>query len=402
MVDPSPPADALARGDSEIGEERMEGPLKGIKVVELAGLGALPFGSLKLADMGAEVVRVDRLSEVPENPEARPHNSWDRGRRSIALDLKDPRAVETVLRLAEGADAFLEAFRPGVAERLGLGPDVLHARNPRLVYGRLTGWGQTGPLSRVAGHSLNYEAITGATRSIGPAGGPPVPTLTLLGDFAGGGLHLAYGVVCALLEAQRSGRGQVVDAAMVDGVSSLMGVFHGMDAMGMSSDDLGTNLFDGGAPFYNVYETADGRYVSVAPMEPHFYALLLEKIGLDPADLPDQYDEAHWPEMRERLAEVFRTKTRDEWSELLEGTDACYAPVLTLSEARAYPHNRTRGMFMADRETPELIPTPRLSRTPGEPGDSPAWIGADTDAVLSEAGFSAEEISDLREAGTIR
>ena len=380
----------------------MAGPLEGIKVVELAGLGALPFGSLKLADMGAEVVRVDRLSEVPENPEARPHNSWDRGRRSIALDLKDPRAVETVLRLAEGADAFLEAFRPGVAERLGLGPEILHARNPRLVYGRLTGWGQEGPLARVAGHSLNYEAITGATRSIGPAGGPPVPTLTLLGDFAGGGLHLAYGVVCALLEAQRSGRGQVVDAAMVDGVSALMGVFHGMDAMGMSSEELGTNLFDGGAPFYNVYETSDGRYVSVAPMEPHFYALLLEKIGLDPAQLPDQYDEAHWPEMRERLAEVFRTKTRDEWSELLEGSDACYAPVLTLSEARAYPHNRARGMFMPDREAPELVPTPRLSRTPGEPGDSPAWIGADTDAILGEAGFSAEEVAELREAGTIR
>jgi len=379
----------------------MAGPLAGIKVVELAGLGALPFGSLKLADMGAEVVRVDRLSDVPEDRTPRPHNFWDRGRRSVAVDLKDPRGVETVLRLAEGADAFLEAFRPGVAERLGLGPEVLLARNPALVYGRLTGWGQEGPLAQTAGHSLNYEAITGAVRSLGPRGGPPVPPLTLLGDFAGGGLHLAYGVVCALLEAQRSGRGQVVDAAMVDGVTSLLGVFHGMESMGMMSDETGTNLFDGGAPFYNVYETRDGRYVSVASVEPHFYALLLEKIGLDPDELPGQYDEAHWPEMRERFAEVFRSRTRDEWSAILEGTDACYAPVLTLAEAREYPHNRERGVFLEGRPTPELAPTPRMSLTPGEPGQSPAWPGADTDAVLAEAGFSEDEVSALREAGTI-
>ncbi len=379
----------------------MAGALAGIKVVALAGLGALPFGSLTLADMGAEVVRVDRLSDVPDDRTPRPHNFWDRGRRSIAVDLKDPRGVETVLRLAEGADAFLEAFRPGVAERLGLGPDVLLARKPALVYGRLTGWGQDGPLAQVAGHSLNYEAITGAVGLLGPRGGPPPPPLTLLGDFAGGGLHLAYGVVCALLEAQRSGRGQVVDAAMVDGVSSLLGVFHGMDAMGMMSEETGTNLFDGGAPFYNVYEARDGRYVSVASVEPHFYALLLEKIGLDPADLPEQYDEACWPEMRERFAEVFRTRTRDEWSAILEGSDACYAPVLTLVEAREYPHNRARGVFLEGQATPELAPTPRMSLTPGEPGRSPAWPGADTDAVLAEAGFSEDEVSALREAGTI-
>ena len=379
----------------------MAGPLSGIKVLELAGLGALPFGSLKLADMGADVVRVDRLSEVPENPEPRPHNFWDRGRRSIALDLKDPRGVDTVLRLVEGADVFLEAFRPGVAERLGLGPEDIHARNPRVVYGRLTGWGQDGPLAHAAGHSLNYEAITGATRSIGPRGGPPVPLLTLLGDFAGGGLHLAYGVVCALMEAQRSGRGQVVDAAMVDGVMSLMGVFHGMDAIGMMSDATGTNLFDGGAPFYNVYETRDGRYVSIAPMEPHFYALLLEKIGLDPEGLPDQYDEARWPELRERFAEVFRTRTRDEWSEILEGTDACYAPVLTLAEARDYPHNRARNTFLEGENPSELAPSPRLSETPGEVKPSPAWVGADTRAVLLEAGFSEAEVEALRGHGAI-
>ena len=309
--------------------------------------------------------------------------------------------MDTVLRLVEGADVFLEAFRPGVAERLGLGPEAIHARNPRVVYGRLTGWGQDGPLAHAAGHSLNYEAITGATRSIGPRDGPPVPLLTLLGDFAGGGLHLAYGVVCALMEAQRSGRGQVVDAAMVDGVMSLMGVFHGMDAMGMMTDATGTNLFDGGAPFYNVYETRDGRYVSIAPMEPHFYALLLEKIGLDPDGLPDQYDEARWPELRERFAEVFRTRTRDEWSELLEGTDACYAPVLTLAEARAYPHNRARKSFVGGEDSSELAPSPRLSETPGEVKPSPAFVGADTRAVLLEAGFSEAEVEALRGHGAI-
>jgi alpha-methylacyl-CoA racemase len=380
----------------------MGGPLSGVKVVELAGLGALPFGSLKLADMGADVVRVDRVSDVPDAPEAGAHNFWDRGRRSIAADLKHPRAIETVLRLADGADVFLESFRPGVAERLGLGPDVLLERNPRIVYGRLTGWGQEGPLAHAAGHSLNYEAITGVTRAIGPRGGPPVPALTVLGDFAGGGQHLAYGVVCALFEAQRSGRGQVVDAAMADGVMGLAAVFYAMNEMGMHTDEMGTNLFDGGAPFYNVYETKDGGYVSVAPIEPHFYALLLGKMGLDPAKLPDQNDQAGWPELRERFAEVFLTKTRDEWCALLEGTDACFAPVLSFSEARDYAHNRARDAFLPDTPLPELRPTPRLSLTPGEAGPSPAWVGADTDVVLQEAGFSQDELDALRKDGAIK
>jgi alpha-methylacyl-CoA racemase len=379
----------------------MGGPLSGVKVVELAGLGALPFGSLRLADMGADIVRVDRLSDVPSNPEPRPHNFWDRGRRSVAVDLKNPQGIETVLRLTDEADVFLESFRPGVAERLGLGPDVLLERNPRIVYGRLTGWGQDGPLAHAAGHSLNYEAITGVTSTIGPRGGPPVPALTLLGDFAGGGLHLAYGVVCALHEAQRSGRGQVVDAAMADGVMSLMSVFYAMDQMGMHGDERGTNLFDGGAPFYNVYETRDGKYVSVAPIEPHFYALLLERMGLDGEALPDQNDRAHWPELRERFAEVFRTRTRDEWTELLEGSDACYAPVLSIAEARDHPHNVERGTFIAKGPMPELLPTPRLSVTPGDPGPSPDWVGADTDSVLREAGVSDEEVKALRDAGVI-
>jgi alpha-methylacyl-CoA racemase len=380
----------------------VKGALDGVQVIELAGLGALPFGSLKLADMGADVVRVDRVSEVPEAPEPRPQSAWDRGHRSIAVDLKHPEGVETVLRLAESADVILEAFRPGVVERLGVGPDAVMARNERIVYGRLTGWGQDGPLSQSAAHSLNYEALTGVTRSIGPRGGPPVPALTVLGDFAGGGLNLAYGVVCALLEARTSGKGQVVDAAMIDGVVSLLTPFYAMHSLGMHTDELGTNVFDGGAPFYAIYETSDAEYVSVAPIEPHFYALLLEKLGLDPAALPDQNDRERWPELREKIAAVFRTRTRDEWCAELEGTDACFAPVLTLAEAQEHPHQRARGSFRAGSPMPEPAPAPRLSRTPGRPGPSPRWQGADTDAVLEESGFSASEIEGLRACGAVR
>ena len=378
----------------------VRGPLEGVRVVELAGLGALPYGSLRLADMGADVVRVERAAEVPANPVPKPRSTWDRGRRSIAVDLKHPDGVETVLALAEQADVFLESFRPGVVERLGVGPDAVMARNPRLVYGRLTGWGQTGPLAPTAGHSLNYESITGLIRAIGPEGGPPVPLLQIAGDFAGGGLSLAYGVVCALLHAQRTGEGQVVDAAMVDGVTSLVGVFYGMAASGVHSEAMGTNLFDGGAPFYNVYETADGRYVSVAPIEPHFYALLLEKMGLAGEELPAQYDRARWPELKARFAEVFRTKTRDEWCALLEGTDACFAPVLTFDEARSYPHNVARDVFV-DGST-EIAVVPRLSRTPGDPSrPSPAYPGSDTDTVLARLGFDAARIAALRASGAI-
>jgi alpha-methylacyl-CoA racemase len=380
----------------------MKGALDGVRVIELAGLGALPFGSLKLADMGADVVRVDRTSDVPGDPEPRPHSGWDRGRRSIAVDLKNRRGVETVLRLAEDADIFLEAFRPGVVERLGVGPDAVMGRNERIVYGRLTGWGQDGPLAHAAGHSLNYEALTGVTRAVGPRGGPPVPVLQILGDFAGGGLHLAYGVVCALLEARASGRGQVVDAAMIDGVTSLLTPFYSMHALGMHTDELGTNLFDGGAPFYGVYETSDGKYVSVAPVEPHFYALLIGKLGLDPEALPDQNDRARWPELREHIAVAFRKRTRDEWCAELEGTDACFAPVLSFAEAREHPHQRARGAFIEDSPLPEPAPAPRLSRTPGRPGPSPRWVGADTDAVLTEGGFSLLEIAELRTAGAVR
>jgi len=378
------------------------GPLDGVTIIELAGLGALPFATLKLADMGADVIRVHPPGEVPElKPEHR-DSEFDRGRRSITIDLKSPEGVEVMLRLVEKADAFLEAFRPGVTERLGVGPDVALARNPRLVYGRLTGWGQDGPLAPWAGHSLNYEALTGAIGSIGPAGGPPIPLLQVLGDFGGGGLHMAFGVVCALFEAQRSGQGQVVDTAMVDGVMSLYSVFYAMTQSGVHTGPVGTNLFDGGAPFYNVYETADGKHVTVAPIEPRFYSQLLDRIGLDPADLPAQYDESRWPELRERLAEVFRTRTRDEWTELLEGTDVCYAPVLSFAEAQEHPHNKARGSFVdIEGSISQLRPAPRLSRTPGEVRPTYAYPGVDTEAVLRENGFADDEIAALADHGTI-
>jgi alpha-methylacyl-CoA racemase len=378
----------------------MSGPLAGVKVVELAGLGALPFGTLKLADMGADVIRIDRLTEVPEEKESKGYSAWDRGRRSVAVDLKNPAGRETVLRLAAGADIFLEAFRPGVAERLGVGPDTVMERNPAIVYGRLTGWGQTGALSHSAGHSLNYEAITGVIRSVGPTGGPPVPMLQLLGDFAGGGLTLAFGVVCALWESRKSGQGQIVDAAMTDGVASLASVFYGMQASGMHTTEIGTNLFDGGAPFYAIYECADGGYMSIAPIEPHFYTLLLETIGIDQSDLPEQYDRSRWVEVKERLSTRFLEKTRDEWCALLEGTDCCAAPVLTYDEARIYQHHVDRQTFVGDEGT-EVVPVPLLSRTPGELRGSPEWVGADTNSVLSSSGFDAREIAELRRRGAV-
>ena len=377
------------------------GPLAGFTIVELAGLGALPFGTGKLADMGADVIRVHRTNEVPGEPTAPRYSEYNRGRRSIAVDLKQPEGIEVIHRLVERADAFVESFRPGVCERLGIGPDDLLARNPRLVYGRLTGWGQDGPLAQSAGHSLNYESLTGAIGSIGPEHGPPVPLLMVLGDFAGGGLHLAYGVVCALLEAQRSGEGQVVDVAMVDGVASLFSTFYGMAGSGMHTEDIGTNFFDGGSPVYNVYETADGKYVTVAPIEPQFWALLLDKLGLEP--VADRDDRASWPELKQQLTEVFKTKTRDEWQAELEGTDVCFAPVFRLAEAHEHPHNIERGLF---RPTPdgagrELTPAPRFSRTPGQPGPSYAHPGSDTTDILLAAGFTAADIAKLRATGAV-
>ncbi len=380
----------------------MAGPLSDIRIIELAGLGALPYGTLRLADMGADVIRVERIGDVPAPGERlpKPYSTWDRGRRSIAVDLKHPDGVETVLRLAEGADVFLEAFRPGVVERLGVGPDDVLARKPDMVYGRLTGWGQTGRLAPTAGHSLNYEAITGVIDAIGPQGGAPVPLLQLLGDFAGGGLTMAYGVMCALWEARRSGEGQVLDVAMTDGVASIASIFYGMQAGGHHRPERGTNLFDGGAPFYNVYECADGRHLSVAPIEGHFYARFLEVIGLSDDDLPAQYDRDRWPELTDRIAAVIRTRTRDDWAAVFEPTDCCVAPVLTFDEARAYGHHRDRETFVDGG--PEMVPIPRLSRTPGVlDGRSPRWPGADTDEVLAAAGWRDDELASLRAAGVI-
>lgn len=376
------------------------GPLSGFTIVELAGLGALPFGTLKLADLGADVIRVHRASEVPgETPPAR-ESEWDRGRRSIAVDLKHPDGVETVLRLVERADAFCEAFRPGVAERLGLGPEVVGARNPRIVYGRLTGWGQDGPLANSAGHSLNYEAITGAIGSIGGRDGRPVPLLQVLGDFAGGGLLLAFGLVCALLEAQRSGVGQVVDAAMVDGVMSLYTPFYGMAESGMHTEQIGANLFDGGAPFYDVYETADAKWITLAPIEPQFFAQMVERLGL--TDLPAQWDTARWPETRERIAAVVRTRTRDAWEAELAGTDVCFAPVYRLGEAHTHPHHIARSSFLTTESgRRQVAPSPRFSRTPGAARPAYAFPGSDTDAVLTDAGFTPDEITALRASGAI-
>jgi len=307
------------------------GPLVGLRIVELAGMGALPFGTQKLADLGADVIRVHRISEVPAVPVPHTYSEYDRGRRSIAVDLKNSRGVEVIKALAGTADVFAESFRPGVCERLGIGPEALFETNPQLIYARLTGWGQEGPLATVAGHSLNYEAITGAIGSIGPRGGPPIPLLQVLGDFAGGGLHFAFGVLAAVFEAQRSGQGQVVDVAMVDGVLSLYSVYYAMSRSGYHSDETGTNFFDGGSPSYNVYETADGKYVTAAPLEPQFYAVLVDALGMNLGSLPDREDPANWNELIERFQAVFKTKTHDEWEALLSPIDACFAPVYAFS-----------------------------------------------------------------------
>jgi alpha-methylacyl-CoA racemase len=374
------------------------GPLDGVRVVEIAGIGPGPFCAMLLADMGAEVVRVDR-------PETAGGAGWpalmSRGRRSVVVDLKHERGAEVVLRLVEHADALLEGFRPGVAERLGIGPDDCLARNPRLVYGRMTGWGQDGPLRHAAGHDIAYIALAGALHPIGEPGGAPVPPLNLLGDFGGGGMLLAFGIACGLLEARRSGQGQVVDAAIVDGAALLTTSIHEMVTLGLWEERRGANLLDGGAPYYGVYETADGEHVAVGALEPKFYGELLDKLGLRPDDLPPQADRERWPELRERLEAVFRTRTRAEWTDVFEGSDACVAPVLGLSEARAHPHNRARGTFTLVDGSPQPAPAPRFSRTAPGPPAPPPVPGQHTDEVLSSSGFDAEEIASLRATGAI-
>ena len=380
------------------------GPLAGVKVVELAGIGPAPFAAMVLADYGADIIRVDRAAAVRGgDPEAPPPLLWDRSRRSIGVDLKRPDGVEAVLRLVEGADAFIEGFRPGVTERLGLGPDVCRARNPRLVYGRMTGWGQDGPYASAAGHDINYIALAGALHPIGRAGQPPLPPLNLVGDFGGGGMLLALGVCAALFEANRSGQGQVVDAAMVDGSALLTTMIHAFRAMGTWSDERGTNLLDTGAHFYEVYETADAKFVSIGSIEPQFYAELLRLAGLegDP-DFAVQMDRQRWPELKAKLVTVFKAKTRDEWCDLMERTDVCFAPVLSMGEAPHHPHLRERATFTEVAGVVQPAPAPRFSRTPAAIQRPPSFAGQHTDEALTDWGFTADEVAKLREAGAIR
>ncbi len=382
-----------------------QGPLAGIKVIEIAGIGPGPFCAMLLADMGADVIRVDRRAKVPDEFPAEPDmDLLNRGRRSVGVDLKDPAGVEVVLKLVEATDILLEGFRPGVAERLGIGPDVCAARNPRLIYGRMTGWGQEGPYAQTAGHDINYIALSGVLSTIGPAGKPPVPPVNYLGDFGGGGLLLAFGLVCALEAARRDGVGQVVDAAMVDGSALLATMIYGMHALGVWGEH-GENLLDGGAYYYGVYECADGEFVSIGSLEPQFYAELLDLTGV--ADdggppMPPQGDREAWPATRERLVAIFKQKTRDEWCEIMEGSDVCFAPVLDLDEAPQHPHNIARGTFEKVAGVVQPGPAPRLSRTPGSIGRPPPHPGQHTDEVLGEFGFGEGEIGELRASGAVK
>ena len=377
------------------------GPLKGVKVVEMQGIGPGPYCCMMLADMGADIVRVDRAAAV----EARVNPATDilgRGRRRIAVDLKNPDGVETVLRLISDADILIEGFRPGVTERLGLGPDVCLARNGRLIYGRMTGWGQTGSLAQVAGHDINYIALSGVLHAIGEPDGKPVPPLNLVGDFGGGGMLLAFGVVAALHERNQSGKGQVIDAAMTDGSALLMNAVFGLMGTGNWKPKRGANLLDGGAHFYNTYETRDGQYISVGAIEPQFYALLLEKSGLgeDP-DLPRQMDRNQWPQLHKRLSAVFKTKSRDEWDRIMLGTDICYAPVLNFHEAIEHPHNKERQTFTAQNGVHQAAPAPRFSRTAPELPAGAVAAGTHTRDILTASGFSAREIAALVDSGAV-
>jgi alpha-methylacyl-CoA racemase len=376
------------------------GPLNGVRVVEIASLAPAPFGCMILADLGADVVRVDRpgggdgLDLSPAGPLAR-------SRRSIALNLKDPAGIDVLLRLTDTADVLVEAFRPGVAERLGFGPHVCTGRNPRLIYARMTGWGQDGPLAGTAGHDIDYIAVAGSLDPIGRAGQRPVPPLNLVGDFGGGGMLLAVGVLAALLERERSGLGQVVDAAMVDGSALLASFLYGLRAAGAWRDERGTNLLDGGAPFYDTYRTADGRHMAVGALEPKFYAELLARLGLDPSGLPAQYDRSGWPVLRGALAAAFGGRTQAEWAAVFDGSDACVAPVVSPADAPDHPHNAARGTFVDVGGLIQPAPAPRFGRTPAGPPAPPVAPGASTSEVLAGLGFTDEQITSLRDQGAV-
>ena len=379
----------------------MSGPLAGVRIVELAGLGPAPFAGMMLADAGADIIRIDRSDRATYPPNSAPHiDLMNRGRRSVAVDLKNPEGVALVLRLVEQADGLMEGFRPGVAERLGLGPDACLARNPKLAYGRMTGWGQDGPMAPAAGHDVDYIALSGALEAIGRAGERPVPPLNLVGDFGGGGMMLAFGMVAAILSARSTGQGQVIDAAMVDGAASLMAMTFTLKAAGMWQE-RGTNLLDTGAHFYEVYETADGGYMAVGAIEPQFYAELLRGLDLEGAELPPQMDRGAWPAMKERFAAIFAAKTRDEWTAIFHGTDACVAPVLLLDEAPDHPHNRHRGTFTEVAGVTQNAPAPRFLGTPGSIRRPPPYPGHGADEALGEWGLAADEVAQLRQGGAI-
>ncbi len=378
----------------------MSGPLSGVRVIELGGIGPVPYGSMLLAEAGAEVLRVTRQ----DSPAGRGTAGSDlllRSRASIGIDLKSEGGVNLVLALVEGADALVEGFRPGVAERMGLGPAECRARNERLVYGRMTGWGQDGPWAHMAGHDINYIATAGALWPIGREGERPTPPLNLVGDFGGGGMLLAFGVVSALVEAARTGKGQVVDAAMVDGAASLTTMLYSHRAMGAWQDERGVNILDTGAHFYEVYETADGGYFAVGAIEPQFYAALLKGLGLESEELPHQMDRGHWREMKERFASIFKTKSRDEWTEVFDGTDACATPVLAPSEAYRHGHIAARRTFVEMGGAVQPAPAPRFDRTPGEARPGSYLTGGDADRVLGEWGVEPATLKALREAGAL-
>jgi alpha-methylacyl-CoA racemase len=378
------------------------GTLSGYKIIEFAGIGPVPMCAMLLADMGAEVLRIDRTEDAALGIrlEAK-YSLLSRGRKSVAIDLKRGEGVEVAMKLIEKADALLEGFRPKVMERLGLGPDECLKRNPRLIYGRMTGWGQEGPLAPAAGHDINYIALSGVLASIGRKGQAPVPPLNLVGDFGGGGLYLALGVVAGVLEAQKSGKGQVVDAAMVDGAASLLTAIYGMHASGMWSNTRGDNIADTGAHFYDVYETKDGEFVSIGSIEAKFYAELLKLSGLEGQEMPPQMDREAWPDLKEKFAALFKTKTRAAWCKIMEGSDICFAPVLSMAEAPKHPHNQLRGTFVEVDGVVQPGPAPRFSRTPSKIQRPPAKPGEHTEEALREWGFSAVDLDKLRGAGAI-
>tara|TARA_B110000116_G_scaffold257489_1_gene257679 strand:- start:125 stop:1255 length:1131 start_codon:yes stop_codon:yes gene_type:complete len=374
------------------------GPLKGLKIIEMAGIGPGPFCGMVLADLGAEVIRVDRASAAGTGTRQEPAN---RGKRSIAIDLKSPEGIEVVLKLIDRSDAIFEGFRPGVMERLGLGPDVCLGRNKKIVFGRMTGWGQDGPLANAAGHDINYISLSGALAAIGRPDSTPVPPLNLIGDFGGGGMLLALGLVSALLEAKGSGEGQIVDAAMTDGSALLMTMIYSMKGSGFWQDSMGSNLLDGGAHFYDTYECKDGKFISIGSIEPQFYKLLRELANLEDSIYDNQMSRENWPDLKKEIAKVFLNKTRDEWCDLMEGTDVCFAPVLSMWEAPQHPHNIARKTFIELEGLDQPAPAPRFSKTVSEVRSPPALAGEHTDEILNEIGIDSDQIKILRTQGGV-